>query len=499
MTNLASILTASAARHGRRAAVRLDATALSHAELDDLSARAAGLLRARGVGPGDRVGLMLHNVLEFPVLYYAVLRAGAVVVPMNPLLKAPEVEHQLRDSGARLVLVSPHAAPEARLAAAAVGTEVVEADDDLLRTVRALVPEPGPVARSDDDTAVILYTSGTTGTPKGAQLTHANLRLNALGFGGLVELTEHDVVMGCLPLFHAFGQSNVLNASIAVGASVSLVPRFDAGAVLELVAQDRATVFAGVPTMYVTMLEAGAAASDTSSLRVCVSGGASLPLEVLCGVEQDLGTPVLEGYGLSETSPTATFNRPGRSRVGSIGVPLDGVELKLVDRHGVEVGPGEVGEIAIRGHNVMKGYWDRPGATAAAIVDGWFYSGDLARCDEDGFYYVVDRKKDLVIRGGFNIYPREIEEVLYAHPAVLEAAVIGVPHPTLGEEVAAAVTLRPGRHATAEELREHVRARVAAYKYARHVWVVDALPKGPTGKILKREIDVPQAVTALAG
>ncbi|WP_224275732.1 long-chain-fatty-acid--CoA ligase [Nocardioides lacusdianchii] len=499
MTNLVSILTTSADRHGHRPAIRLDDVVLSHAELDDLSARAAGWLRGSGVEPGDRVGLMLPNIVPFAVLYYAVLRAGAIVVPMNPLLKAREVEHHLRDSGARLVLVSTQAAPEAQAAARGTGAEVVVADDGLVAGLGDLDADLAPVARADDDTAVILYTSGTTGSPKGAQLTHANLRLNALGFGGLIGLTEQDVVMGSLPLFHAFGQSNCLNASVAVGACLTLVPRFEAEAALRLVERDRVTVFAGVPTMYVTMLQAGAEGADTSSLRVCVSGGASLPVEVLRGVEETFGAPILEGYGLSETSPTATFNRPGRAKVGSIGIPIDGVEVRLVDRNGDEVGPGEVGEIVIRGHNVMKGYWGRPRATADAVVDGWFHSGDLATRDEDGFYYVVDRKKDLIIRGGFNVYPREIEEVLYAHPAVLEAAVVGVPHPTLGEEVAATVTLRPAYVVSAEELRDHVKARVAAYKYPRHVWVMEALPKGPTGKILKRDIHAPEAVTASAG
>ena len=224
---------------------------------------------------------------------------------------------------------------------------------------------------------------------------------------------------------------------------------------------------------------------------MCVSGGAALPVEVLKGFQETFGAPILEGYGLSETSPTAAYNRPGRTKAGSIGLPLDGVEMKLVNPDGTETPPGEVGEIVIRGHNVMKGYWKRPEATEAAIVDGWFHTGDMATRDDDGFYFIVDRKKDIIIRGGYNVYPREIEEVLYEHPAVLEAAVIGVPHATHGEEVAAAVALRPGTSATPDQLRDYVKTRVAAYKYPRLVWLVDALPKGPTGKILKREIQAP--------
>ena len=364
-------------------------------------------------------------------------------------------------------------------------------DDDTIAAAADWPFSPEVAARDDSDTAVILYTSGTTGTPKGAQLTHANLYRNAVAFTALFDLCQNDVVLGCLPLFHAFGQSNGLNASIAVGACVSLVPRFEPTAVLQLIERHRVTVFEGVPTMYVTLLHTDADGVDASSLRMCVSGGAALPVEVLNGFQNTFGAPILEGYGLSETSPTAAYNRPGRTKAGSIGLPLDGVELKLVNPDGTETPPGEAGEIVIRGHNVMKGYWNRPEATEAAIVDGWFHTGDMATRDDDGFYFIVDRKKDLIIRGGYNVYPREIEEVLYEHPAVREAAVIGVPHATHGEEVAAAVVLRPGTSATPAELRDYVKTRVAAYKYPRLVWFVDALPKGPTGKILKREIQAP--------
>ncbi|MDT2005604.1 long-chain fatty acid--CoA ligase [Rhodococcus opacus] len=491
MTNLAHILTESARRHPDRPAIRFDDIVVTYAELDELTARAAGWLRARGIDPGDRVGISLPNVVAFPVLYYGLLRVGATVVPMNPLLKSREIEHHLRDSGAELALVWRTVAAEAESAAAATGTDLVVIDGDTLAATADWPSSPAVTARDDADTAVILYTSGTTGTPKGAELTHANLYRNTTTFMGLFGVCQEDVVLGCLPFFHAFGQSNVLNASIAAGASVSLVPRFEAEAVVQLIERHRVTVFAGVPTMYVGLLHTDLREADTSSLRMCVSGGAALPIEVLNGFQGAFGAPILEGYGLSETSPTATFNRIGHSKPGSIGLPIDGVELKLVNRDGTETPPGAVGEIAIRGHNVMKGYWKRPEATAAAIVDGWFHTGDMATRDDDGFYFIVDRKKDIIIRGGYNVYPREIEEVLYEHPAVREVAVIGVPHPTHGEEVAAAITLRPGVQATPDELRNYVKTRVAAYKYPRHVWIADKLPKGPTGKILKREIGVP--------
>ncbi len=494
--NLARILDDAARRYPQRPAVRLDDLVITYAQLDDLSARAADCLRERGVAPGDRVGIMLPNVAQFPVLYYGVLRAGGTVVPMNPLLKGREVEHYLGDSGAKLVFAAASAAAEAAAGASAVGAEAVAVDADTLTEIAARPSSAEIAARADDDTAVILYTSGTTGSPKGAELTHANLHRNAVvATTTLLDLGPDDVVMGCLPLFHSFGQTCGLNAAVTAGACLTLIPRFDPTTALKVIERDGVTVFEGVPTMYVAMLHAGADLADTSTLRLAISGGAALPVEVLRGFEQTFGTVVLEGYGLSETSPVASFNTPALRKPGSIGVPIAGVELKLVDAEGGETPDGEVGEIAIRGHNVMKGYWQRPDASMAAIRDGWFHTGDMARRDADGFYFIVDRKKDLIIRGGFNVYPREIEEVLYEHPSVLEAAVVGTPHPTHGEEVVAAVALRPDAAATPEELREYVKARVAPYKYPRRVWLVDALPKGPTGKVLKREIVIPAAIS----
>jgi long-chain acyl-CoA synthetase len=497
MTNLALDLREAAQMYPSRPAIRLDGATLTYAELDDLSARAAGWLRERGLRPGDAVGIMMPNVLHFPVFYYGVLRAGGAVVPMNPLLKSREVAHYLGDSGARLVVAWEDIAGEAaRAGAESAGTEAAGIGEATLADAAGWPVAPAVARRADDDTAVILYTSGTTGTPKGAELTHANMHRNAsVTATSLLSLGPDDVVMGCLPLFHSFGQTCGLNAAVLSGACLTLIPRFSPAAALEVIARDRVTVFEGVPTMYVGLLAAGAGSTDTSCLRLCVSGGAALPVEVLHGFEKEFATVILEGYGLSETSPVATFNRVDNRKPGSIGLPIEGVELALVGPDDqVVTGTGEVGEIAIRGHNVMKGYWNRPEATTAAMRGDWFRTGDLATVDEDGFYYIVDRKKDMIIRGGYNVYPREIEEVLYEHPAVLEAAVIGIPHPSLGEEVGAAITLRPGAGATAADLREYVKQRVAAYKYPRHVWLVDGLPKGPTGKLLKREIVIPADV-----
>jgi long-chain acyl-CoA synthetase len=493
--NLADNLVATASRHGSRHALRLRDQVVSYAELEHRSRRVAGLLRARGVGPGDRVGLMVPNVPAFAECYYGILRAGAVVVPMNVLLKEREVAYYLSDSGAR-VLLAWHELEEAAAGSAQGGAELVAVTPDLSDAQ----PEPldhgdAVVGRAASDTAVILYTSGTTGTPKGAELTHGNLGTNVEVCVSLFDLTETDVVFGALPLFHSFGQTCGLNTCVRVGACLTLLPRFDPAQALALLGRHRVTVFQGVPTMYSALLDHPAAGHDTGSLRRCVSGGAALPREVIRGFEQAFGCVILEGYGLSETSPVASFNPAGRRKPGSIGIPVPGVEMAVVDRTGMPLPPGDVGEIFIRGHNVMKGYWNRPEATAEAMAGGWFHTGDLATVDEDGYLFIVDRLKDMIIRGGYNVYPREIEEVLYEHPAVAEAAVVGVADVRLGEEVAAVVTLRPGTPAAPEELIAFVRERVAAYKYPRHVCIVDSLPKGPSGKILKREITIPVAGT----
>jgi long-chain acyl-CoA synthetase len=480
MPNLADLLT-----RGGHVAVKLDDAVLTYDQLDDAVARTAGLLKAKGVEPGDRVGVMLPNVPQFPVAYFGVLRAGAVVVPLNPLLKAREVAYHLTDSGARVLLAWHESADAAHAGADEAGTDCVLVEPGALDALAARCePVTEPVPRAGEDTAVILYTSGTTGTPKGAQLTHANLIRNMEVASALFALDATAVTLGALPFFHAFGQTCALNATLAAGGTLTLLPRFNAAKALEILGRDGVTVFEGVPTMFSALLHDESDA-DAGSLRVCVSGGAAMPVEVLRAFELRFGCQVLEGYGLSETSPMASFNRPDRERKpGSIGLPVEGVEMKLLDD----------GEIAIRGHNVMKGYWNKPEATAEVVSDdGWLRTGDIGRVDEDGYFYVVDRKKELVIRGGYNVYPREIEEVLYEHPAVREAAVIGVPHDALGEEVGAAIALKAGITVTPDELRSFVKARVAAYKYPRIIWLLDELPKGPTGKILKRAIVPPKA------
>jgi long-chain acyl-CoA synthetase len=498
--NLASIVTESAARVPDATAVRLGEAGLSYSELDDRGARLATLLRERGLERGDRVGVMLPNVLDFPVSYYGVLRAGGVVVPMNVLLKRREIAFYLQDSGARLLLYWHGFGEEARAGAAEAGVEAIEVEPaGFAATLAEHEPSPELAPTDEEDTAVILYTSGTTGKPKGAELTHDNLFRNADVSARTTSGVESgDIVLGALPLFHSFGQTVGMNASLKVGACLTLVPKFDPGEALATIDRDSVTHFYGVPTMFGALLHHPEREShDTSSLRCCITGGASMPVEVLRGFEDAFGAVVLEGYGLSETSPVSSSNHPGMERKpGSIGTPIEGVEMRVVDENDEEVPQGEVGEIVIRGHNIMKGYWERPDATEEAMRGGWFHSGDMARVDEEGYFFIVDRKKDMIIRGGYNVYPREVEEVLYEHPKIREAAVLGVPHDQWGEEIGAAVVLHEGEELSAEECSAYVRERIAAYKYPRVVWFLDDLPKGPTGKILKREIEAPAAAEA---
>ena len=496
--NLASILTESAARFPDRPAVRLGEVEVTYADLDDRSARLATLLGERGLEPGDRVGVMLPNVLEFPVVYYGVLRAGGVVVPLNVLLKQREIVYYMEDSGAKLLLAWHDFAAEARSGAEGAGAALIEVEpQSFAATIAAQEPTPGLVETEEDDTAVILYTSGTTGQPKGAELTHFNLYRNSqISAETTTEAREGDVVLGALPLFHSFGQTVSMNGSLRVGACLTMLPRFDPGEALETIQRDRVTHFQGVPTMYGALLHhPDRERFDTSSLRSCISGGAALPVDVLHGFEQAFDAIVLEGYGLSETSPVACSNHPDRERKpGSIGTPIREVEMQVVDEDDNPVAQGEVGEIVIRGHNIMKGYWQRPDATEEAMRGGWFHSGDMARVDEEGYFYIVDRKKDLIIRGGYNVYPREVEEVLFEHPKIREAAVVGVPHDEWGEEIGAAIVLHEGEELAPEEISAYVKERIAAYKYPRLVWFIEELPKGPTGKILKREIARPETV-----
>ncbi len=497
--NLASLIDQAAQRHPANVFVRLGDIELTYAQVHHMAQRVASYLQSIGVRPGDRVGIMLPNVPQFPIAYYGVLLAGGVVVPMNVLLKGREVTYYLEDSGAKALIAWSGFGADAKIGADEVGVPLLITGPDALpegatkleEALGTVEPLAEPVQRIATDNAVILYTSGTTGKPKGALLTHSNLMWNAEISSQLHNLSGDDILLGALPLFHSFGQTCVMNAAARRGATVELIPRFDPGVALQLIQGRKVTKFFGVPTMFVALLHHPELPNtDVSSLNLCVSGGSACAVETLHAAEEKLAR-VLEGYGLSETSPVACFNHADRpSKPGSIGTPLYGVEMAIIDDQGQRLGPGEIGEIIIRGHGVMAGYHERPEATAESIDDhGWFKTGDLAKVDEDGYFFIVDRKKEMVIRGGYNVYPREIEEVLYEHPGIMEAAVIGLPHDELGEEVAAAVAAKPGHELDPDEVQAFVKERVAAYKYPRHIVILPELPKTATGKILKREID----------
>jgi len=503
--SIATLLAESALRRPDKAAVVIGPSSTTYAELWEQARRYGAVLRERGVGPGDRVALMLPNVPDFPRAYYGALAVGAVVVPVHALLSAQEIAYILTDSGAKLFVCAAPLLGEGAKGGELAGVGVLsvldggDASVERLDTLAAdVAPIDSYVSREPDDDAVILYTSGTTGKPKGAVLTQLNMVLNAsLSATDIIELCLDDVVLGCLPLFHSFGQTCAMNAAFRVGATLVLLPRFDGATALDMLINYSVTVFEGVPTMYLGLLDAARTDDRRPNLRLAVSGGAALPAAALEKFKEVFGADIYEGYGLSETSPVATFNQADFGRKpGSIGHPIWGVEVEIAKAeldNRIELLPrGELGELVIRGHNVMKGYLNNPEATAAAIVDGWFRTGDLGTKDDEGFITIVDRKKDMVLRGGYNVYPREVEEVLLRHDAVAQVAVIAVPDPQLGEEVCAVVVRSAEAEGSDEELGAAIitwsKDRMAKYKYPRKVEFVEAMPLGPSGKVLKREL-----------
>jgi long-chain acyl-CoA synthetase len=515
--NLATLLEDSATKHPDRTAVVLGDSRLSYEQLNSFSNMVANLLVSRGIEPGDKVALSCPNLPYFSVVYFGILKAGGTVVPLNVLLKGREVAYHLSDSDAKAYFCfegtpelamgeAGHAGFEAAdgcehffvITAALDGASPIEGVETMAQAMGSQSAEFETVATDEDDTAVILYTSGTTGQPKGAELRHRNMRDNALAGEALfgANADSPDTYLCVLPLFHSFGQTVIQNGAFGYGGTVVMLPRFEAHQALALMAKEKVTFFAGVPTMYWGLLGALDDSVDVAALaanlRVAAAGGSALPVEVHKDFQRKFGVTILEGYGLSETSPVASFSPLGEPvRVGSIGRPIPGVEMELLQPDSWETvpdGPNEIGEIAIKGHNVMKGYYNRPDATAEVIKDGWFRSGDLGRRDEDGWYYIVDRSKDMIIRGGFNVYPREIEEFLMTHEAVSLAAVIGVPHESHGEEIKAFLILNDGAAVTEDEIVAWAKEEMAGYKYPRMVEFVDALPMTSTGKILKREL-----------
>jgi len=517
--NLAAALDHQARLVPDRPLVVMGPYVFTYGEAHGLVCQIAAGLQALGLGRGDHIALICPNTPHFVLAYYAILKLGAVVVPLNVLLKPREIAYHLQDSDAKALLVF-EGTPELPLAqtAKAALEETPSCRHLIVMTVRpdAASPVPGAMTLGQvihrqptsvttaptgpGDTAVILYTSGTTGQSKGAELTHLNMTLNAMASRDMLSPAldtragNRVVSLITLPLFHSTGQTAQMNAGITGGWTLVLLPRFDPAAVLRAFADEQINCWIGVPTMYWTLLQhARAEQLDVSkaaaSLRCCVSGGAPMPAAVMQDFERTFGVRILEGYGLSETSPVACFNQYERpSKPGTVGLPISGCDVRVVDAADRPLATGERGEIVIRGHNVMKGYYKRPAETAEALRGGWFHTGDIGVIDEDGFVTIVDRKKDMLIRGGTNVYPREIEEVLMTHPAVSLAAVVGIPDERLGEEVKAFVVLKPGAALTADALVAWAKGEMAAFKYPRVVEFRDALPIGPTGKVVKRAL-----------
>jgi long-chain acyl-CoA synthetase len=459
----------------------------------------AGALGTRGIGKGDRVAILLPNVPPFPISYYGAAAIGAVALPVNPLLKAPELEYIWGDADAKLVVTIPQLLEGARKAAKVVGIEHIvcvgdrdAVPDDLLtfdefvaEGIRAPMPDTRP---EKHDPAVFIYTSGTMGRPKGAVLSHNNLIANCRQIQGALRYTPEDNLLCVLPLFHAFGATVCMHAALYGGARFTCLEQFHPARVMEVVEKYGITILPGVPAMFAALVQYGAGKPETfKNVRLCVSGGAPMPVAIMEAFEKTFNTIIIEGDGPTECSPVTSVNPPnGVRKVGTIGIPLPGVEMRIVDDDDNELPPNEVGEIVVRGENVMLGYHNQPEATAEAMRNGWYHTGDLGKVDEDGYFTIVDRKKDMLIVGGLNVYPREVEEVLYKHPAVADAAVIGAHDPLRGEEVVAVVVLKPGASATARELREYCRQNLANYKVPRRIIFRDMLPRSDTGKILKR-------------
>ena len=510
MLNLAVLLEDSARATPERLAVICGDVKMTYAEVNSKASQVAHGLLKLGIEKGDKVALSCPNLPFFPIIYYGILKVGAVVVPLNILLKGREIAYHLQNSDAKAFFCFQGTADLPIAESGFEGfsqTEMCEQFILINAAVENSFPETktfnefianqptdfNSVDTNADDTAVILYTSGTTGQPKGAELTHLNMVLNARLFGIYDTRRGFDTHLVTLPLFHSFGQSVQMNSGFYNGATLNLLPRFTPEAALSEMEKNDVTIFAGVPTMYWALLNYADAdkfdlAKIAVNLATCHAGGSPLPLEVLRGFEAKFNTKVLEGYGLSETSPAAVFNKAANSRAGSVGFPVWGVQVRVVDENGADVPTGELGEIIIRGHNIMKGYYKQPEATQAAIKDGWFYSGDIGRFDAEGFLYIADRVKDMILRGGFNVYPRELEEVLMTHFAVSLCAVIGVPHDAHGEEVKAFIVLKQTAELTENELVEWCKTNMASYKYPRIVEFRETLPMTATGKILKREL-----------
>jgi long-chain acyl-CoA synthetase len=509
--NLSSQLHTTALQHANKHAYLFQDKAVTYLELDAAVSKLASGLEKIGLKKGDHIAMLLGNSPYFVVGLYGALRLGATVIPINPVYTADEMTYIMNNGDVKAVIAldvltpllqniepllpsvkhiiiceTPQQQENTQYEMRPSFFEKIKSFTGLLSSGEATF---GPPAIEEDETAVILYTSGTTGKPKGAMLTHKNLYSNAKDIADFLNINEQDRVIAVLPMFHVFCLSVALNASLMNGGTVIIMPRFSPSAVFETIREHNATIFAGVPTMYNFLLQyPEGKQEDVETLRLCISGGASMPVAILEAFEQKFNVMISEGYGLSEASPVTCFNPTDRPRKpGSIGMSIVNVENKVVDEFGEEVPVGQVGELIVSGPNIMKGYYKMPEETAHTIKDGWLYTGDLARMDEDGYFYIVDRKKDMIIVGGYNVYPREVEEVLYSHPSIVEAAVIGVPDTNLGEAVKCFVVIKNSSQ-TEEDLISYCREHLAKYKVPNEIEFLKELPKNTTGKILRRAL-----------
>ena len=509
--NLVTSLQSQAQQQPNKIAYHFMGKDTSYGELEHAVGKFAQALTTLGVKKGDHVALLLGNTPHFIVSLYASMRIGATVIPVNPIYTPSEISYIVNNGDVKVVialdLLVPLVTEGEKLFPKVEHYIICETQDDVMERVELLptmvhaktslfqallhaAHEVAPITPVKiDDTAVILYTSGTTGVPKGAMLTHGNLYSNARDIGTYLQYTADDKVIATLPVFHVFALTVVVNAPLISGATIILVPKFSPKEVFHLVKEQQATVFAGVPTMFNFLYQLpNSDVADFATIRLAISGGASMPVSLLHNFENKFNVRISEGYGLSEASPVTCFNPLIRERkAGSIGMSINNVENKVVNEYGDEVPVGEVGELIVRGPNVMKGYYKMPEDSAFALRDGWLYTGDLARMDEEGYFYIVDRKKDMIIVGGYNVYPREVEEVFYAHPEVVEAAVVGFPDPDFGEAVHAYVVVKD-EAVTEEVLMAYCKEHLAKYRVPKEIEIIDELPKNTTGKILRRSL-----------
>jgi len=493
---LDQILSKSAENFGEKAAIVWNDKEYSFKDLDSMSNKFAHALLEKGLTKGDRVCIFMQNSPEFVVSHFGIIKAGCITVPLNVMYRKRELVHMVNDSGATVMVTSEGNLPyvlEVRNDLKSLREIIVTSSNlpegclSFYRLLENGVDKPTDVRNADDDVAVICYTSGTTGSAKGAMITHSNFISNISTLSQLWELTDRDKLMMALPMFHVHGLGIAVHGMVYCGYTMVLLERFDAKKVMEGIEKYKCTVFMGVPTMYIKLLELDDCKYDLSSMRLWTVGSAPMPVDAMEKFKERYGFELLERYGMTETAVVIASNPlKGKRKPGSVGLPIPGVEVKIVDDEDNPLPVNEVGEIVVRGPNVMKGYWNRPQETEEAFRNGWFHTGDLGKIDEEGYLHIVGRKKEMIISGGFKVFPREVEEVLHTHPKVKEVAVVGIPDPVRGESVKAYIVLKDGTTATEKELDEYCRNNLAAFKVPRIYEFVSSIPRTPSGKILNR-------------